>query len=162
MKKFLIAIVVLILSSACANESIEARSDRRDQVVPVPAVKNFTEAQNISRRVKLMDDPNLVQWIYCLSDTGQVVFYGPVLGKVTSSGKRLEPNSVDDDYPANYSDSWTNERIQADGTYGSSDTYVYWFDPDGVYYQWSGHYFLTSVEMPINSVVLNYRDVTEQ
>jgi hypothetical protein len=102
------------------------------------------EQANIKKRVELSSDPNGIWWIYCLSDTGQPVFYGAVKGKVTSSWKNLGELS---------------NGQNADGTYGNSDSYVYWFDPAGVYYQWDGKYFLTSREIKLANPVLNFRGV---
>jgi hypothetical protein len=103
--------------------------------------EGYTAEQiNVKRRIELGSDPNKIWWIYCLTDTGQVVFYGAVKGKVTSSEKRLA-------------------LITKDGTDGESDKYVYWFTPSGTYRQWNGKYFLTSEEVKINNVVLNMREV---
>ena len=123
---------------------------------PVHKITNYVERSNINRRLELFDSESQVSWIYCLGDNGQVVFYGSVLGKVTSSGKRLEPNSTADcggspsGYCAtNFNGQWTSERMQADGTFGTSDHYIFWFDSAHNYFQWDGKYFLTSVPIKI-------------
>lgn len=160
---FLFVLMGLLLTiSACSPSDVQKRTETREQVVPVPKVQEFTEAKTIQRRLELMDDPHLIQWIYCLSESGAVVFYGPVVGKVTSSGKRLEPVTLAEEGSARYGDGWTNERMQADGTFGASDYYVFWFDPNGVYHQWSGDYFLSSVPIKIQTPVINIRDVDQE
>lgn len=164
--------IVGVLLSACGPvgtpPDAAVRQEVAQQAVDVPEVKNFVERQNIANRQELFDNPAQVSWIYCLAQNGQIVFYGPVQGKVTSSGKRLEPKSLSGpsgDYytrgTLEFDGKWTTERIQADGTFGDSDQYVYWFDPAGNYFQWSGPYFLTSVPIKIDNAVLNVRDVTE-
>ncbi|MBI5732518.1 hypothetical protein HY967_00975, partial [Candidatus Jorgensenbacteria bacterium] len=56
------------------------------------------------------------------------------------SGKRLEPvhassaGQYADNYPT-YNDFNTDEFIQPDGTFGSSDPYIFWFDPQSRYHQ---------------------------
>jgi hypothetical protein len=100
------------------------------------------EQNNIKRRLELSSDPNKIWWIYCLGDNGQVVSYGAVKGKITSSHKYLSMTS-------------------GDGTLGESDSYVYWFDPSGSYYQWSGLYFVSSKEVKINDAILNMRSVEQ-
>jgi hypothetical protein len=174
MKKLVVVLVVIMmLLAGCKGSSSTGQAQQRAQEVqhsdPVYAVQNHVERDNIQRRLKIFDNPAQVSWIYCLADNGQIVFYGSVLGKVTSSGKRLEPKEMagcTGDYCGSneafaYDGDWVIERMQADGTFGSSDAYVYWFDPDGNYYQWGGYYFLTSVPIKINESVLNIRDVSE-
>lgn len=107
------------------------------------------EQRNLKRRYELASNPNNIWWIYCV-EFAQVVYYGPVKGKVTSSGKTLRRR--DGHGPA-------EEKKDYDGTYGHSDKYVFWFDPAGKYHQWSGHYFLTSEEVKIRNVVINIRSV---
>lgn len=161
---FLVLLIIMATFLAgCGPTDVQKRTEERVRVVDVPPVKYFTEAQTIARRLELMDDPNLIQWIYCLSESGAVVFYGPVVGKVTSSGKRLEPVTIaEGGTSAQYGDSLTDERMQADGTFGQSDAYVFWFDPNGVYQQWSGDYFLSSVPIKIKTPVINVRDVDQE
>ena len=98
-----------------------------------------------------------------MSDTGQILFTSPVVGKVTSSTKRLEPITTvaSGDYaqvPV-YNGYEVGEIMQTDGTYGSSDSYVFWFDPEGNYYQWSGSYILSSVPLKLKTPVFSVRDI---
>ena len=164
----LLLLVVAFVQVGCEESVAEKRAERRENVVTVPEVVYFTEAKKISQRQIMMDDPNLVMWIYCLSDSGAVVYYGPVVGKVVSSGKRLEPITLDDEDPFRYAPpgsteiELTSERMQADGTFGTSDAYVFWFDPNGIYHQWSSNYFLTSVPIKIETPVINFRDVDQE
>lgn len=155
---FSVVFFIIILLTGC-EPSLSIREEARVATVPVPEVVNFTEAKNIEKRLKLMDDPNTIMWIYCIGETGAVIYYGPVVGKVTSSGKRLEQFNIAE---MHYGDTVVLEKMQADGTYGSSDPYVFWFDPNGIYHQWSGLYFLTSVSIKIQTPVLNFRDVDEE
>lgn len=156
-----VCVFVLLLAAvlvACGPTSQQIRQGEINANAPeVYHVTKFVERNNINRRQQVFDDPAQVSWIYCLADNGQVVFYGPVEGKVTSSGKRLEP--IHSATSAMVGDIYTDELVQQDGTFGGSDSYVYWFDPDGNYYQWDGYYFLTSVPIKVNESVLNIRNV---
>lgn len=160
MKKLVLLLFLFLVS--CVPTSQDIRQQEVQNSGPATYhVKNFVERSNINKRQELFDNEAQVSWIYALADNGQVIFYGPVLGKVTSSGKRLEPTTSTGDaaYANHFGDIYTNELTQQDGTFGSSDTYVYWFDPDGNYYQWGGNYFLTSVPIAVNESVLNVRNV---
>lgn len=161
---------ILILTACTGGQKIQERTTKAEEAMPVYVVKNYVERANIQKRQRLFDDPAQVSWIYCLGLNGQVVFYGPVLGKVTSSNKRLEPlTTVGCTGDACYSSKasvfdkqYTTERIQADGTFGHSDNYVFWFDPANNYYQWDGTYFLTSIPIKIKESVLNVRDTGDK
>ena len=104
------------------------------------------EQNNVKRRLEDENKPGVIKHMYLISPyTGDVVFYSTVKGKVTSSGKRLTPTSV---VGGKSGDSWTgipvaigtdtyrtSEVLQDDGTYGSSDPYLYWWDVNDVYHQ---------------------------
>lgn len=152
----LIAIVVSFSIVACASGS-STREITANQTEQTEELTNFIERNNINRRYQLFDNPSQISWIYCLGDEGNPIFYGEVMGKVTSSNKRLESNLKG---RCNSSYCWVDEAISVDGTFGSSDSYVFWFDSAGNYYQWNGKYFLTSVPIPLDAAVLNVRDVT--
>lgn len=119
------------------TETSENRLERREMAFQPYQIQNFTEAKNINARVRMMDDPNLVGWIYWLSWDGRVILYEAVRGKISSSGKRLEP--VTNNWNGNeyYGG---QEVVQMDGTFGSSDKYVYYHTVEGIYRQWNGSY----------------------
>lgn len=114
------------------------------------------EQQNISDRIRVTTDPTKVLWIHLISLDGNIIKRMPVRNKVTSSGKRLEPRHVMNDqynYPSAGIGSWeTDEFIQPDGTYGDSDSYIFWFDTMGRYHQWgtAGGLGYLITDYPIN------------
>jgi len=95
---------------------------------------------------------------------GNVLFMDIAKGKVTSSTKRLEPvQGSDGNYGVTYRSGdrsvYTQELMQIDGTYGSSDPYVFWFSPEGVYRQWNGKYLTSSVPVKLKEPVMNFNDI---
>lgn len=98
------------------------------------------EQQNINDRIRVTTDPTKVLWIHLIALDGKIIQRMAVRSKVTSSGKRLEPTVTvgnGTSYPESGIGGWeTNELIQPDGTYGHSDSYIYWFDPMGRYHQY--------------------------
>lgn len=109
--------------------------------VPKNSQGNTVEQQNISDRLRVTTDPTKVLWIHLISLDGKIIQRMVVRNKVTSSGKRLEPVHAVDAYDSYYPESGigsfeTDEFLQPDGTYGSSDSYIYWFDTQGRYHQW--------------------------
>lgn len=116
-----------------------------------------TEQNNIMERYKRDNTPGAVKYLYLISPfTGSVILSSTVQGKVTSSGKRLTPTSINEEWNGVETNTdalhWggdpvqvngrtvlTNELIQDDGTYGSSIEYLYWIDVRGVYHQEYAH-----------------------
>jgi len=161
---------VLVSSPFILGTSNSGCTDKRarEMTFQQPAVKleHSVERDNINKRLQLANDPTQIMWIYGLSDMGNVVFSSPVVGKVTSSTKRLEPrtmggnNSItgyigDDSYQ-------TNEIMSADGTYGESDPYVFWFTPEQQYFQWNGKYILSNAPLRLERPILNMRDIDNE
>lgn len=101
-----------------------------------------SEQENIVRKLKEDNKVGAIKYLYIVSAySGDVLIYSTVKGKVTSSGKRLSPYSVMNDYGTsedgidikigglNYT---TGEVLQDDGTYGHSIPYLYWWDTKDV------------------------------
>ena len=138
---------------------------------------NTSEQNNIIGRYAEDNKPGAIKHLYILSAySGDVLIYSTVKGKVTSSGKRLSPTTVDGtageklqgvDYNrvniAGRTFS-TDEVLQDDGTYGSSVEYIYWWDSKGIYHQQyiTGGMILHISNQPIavKSVVLNMETVS--
>jgi len=164
MKKFILGIAMVVIMSfgLIGCEVDEARQVRNQQMedksiqamnvmkqTPVPEFKRSLERENIVKRLKVTNDPNTLQWIYPMS-AGRVVGRFPVLGKVTGGSKRLTPET--------YYDGGGSEILPDEtGAYGSSDAYIFWFDPAGRYHQHRGDYFLSPVPYKID---LNYGTIS--
>lgn len=96
------------------------------------------EIENIKRRLELTSDPGLLGFIV-LFETGQTIAYYAVKGKVTSSGKRLTAPvqrwAID---RGKWSGSQLGPAPSDEGTWGSSNPYIYFWTINGEYKQWGG------------------------
>ena len=155
----LVLVIVAAILSGCVDSPRQELVEQK-----APSLSYSIERENIIKRIQMSNDKNVIQWIYGISDTGSVIFFSPVVGKVTSGNKRLEPQIMDNGQ-CSFADTvnngrlCTNEIMQNDGTYGSSDSYVFWFDPEGNIYQWSGYYIVSTVPLKLKAPVLNIREV---
>jgi len=104
------------------------------------------EQDNVKKRLEQENMPGSIKHLYLLSAySGQILIYSTVKGKVTSSGKRLTPSTVEVSSGSNLyngfnvkfngSEQYTSEVLGDDGTYGSSIEYLYWWDIKGVQHQ---------------------------
>jgi hypothetical protein len=139
----LVALVACDMPPATAQQSASGASQAKPNEVPKNSKGNTVEQQNINDRLNVTQDTTKIMWIHLISLDGKILRRMPVRNKVTSSSKRLEPTQAiamsgeykRGEYPS-YNGYYTPELIQPDGTYGSSDPYIYWFDPMGRYHQW--------------------------
>lgn len=169
-KLLLLAVLAIgILLFGCTSQ-LPKTANQVHQVAP-PVITSSIEQQNIAHRLEIVNQASTTMWFYGLSDTGQMIFRSVVNGKVTSSTKRLEPTVGNGN-----SDIHTNtmgcasqtvrgicsdEIMQADGTFGSSDPYVFWFDNQGNYYQWNGKYILSTQPLKIPNPMIDFQAQNE-
>lgn len=134
------------------------------------------EQQNIRDRLLMDNEPGSIKHMYVISAySGDVLIYSTVKGKVTSSGKRLTPTTVAVGFAGtgngsvasfgipvtigNMGGLMTSEVLQDDGSYGTSDPYLFWWDTRGVYHQHflSGGQIVHISDQPLNvgKIVLN-------
>lgn len=164
----LFAVVVLVLAGCESDEAGEqvsstGASQHNPGTVKLTSNGTTLEQENIKRRIETTTDPGGLAWIHLMSSNGKVVARMVVQGKVTSSGKRLQPKIAERDgtghtlkLPRTRDGYFTNELIQPDGTYGQSDAYIFWFDPQDRYHQLSTSstgiaYLLTNYPIVLNS-----------
>lgn len=118
------------------------------------------EIDNIKRRLQLTSNPGQIGFVLLLNEMGKPVMYTGVKGKITSGGKRLTaPQEYKCLGVAGGGCSYQTVDAPSDeGTYGSSNPYVFFWTTDGQYIQWSGKYLYSDKPFRISDptiVVLN-------
>lgn len=164
-------------SAAAPAQSASGLSRASVQVTPGSDGLSV-EQRNVRDRLMADNKPGSIKHLYVMSAySGQVLIYSTVRGKVTSSGKRLTPETAKAAWsndgsnyggfrvPIGNSVAVTEEVLSDDGTYGGSVPYLYWFDAKGAYHQ---HYVeggqivhISDQPLAVKSVVLNM-EVREQ
>lgn len=176
---FLTLVLMSVLSLAACNIPANAAPKSTSGVtkatvaVQTDSTGLTVEQKNIQDRLKIDNAPGSIKHLYVISAySGDVIMYSTVRGKVTSSSKRLSPTTVavlDGQYVDSSHQGFnvdfggdskrTGEVLQDDGTYGSSDPYIYWLDEKGVYHQ---HYVtggqiihVSTAPLRVNKVLIN-------
>lgn len=91
-----------------------------------------------------------LSYVVLMTESGAVVGRYVVDGKVTSLNSYLTPDS--EYYSAgNYSSAWLPD---VDGSYGSNDVGVFFFTPDGHYYEWDSHYLYTDEPVEVSDPIV--------
>jgi len=178
MKKVLLMFsVIAIAIITMSNSGCERREKTSDTGVKKASAEIkigsdglTAEQKNVKKRLEKDNEIGAIKHLYVISAySGQVIFYSTVDTKVTSSGKRLTPKTVNgngfnNDGYSNYVNIsgrsyTTNELIEDDGTFGSSIEYLYWFDQRGAYHQ---HYIsggqiihISDQPLAVKNIVLN-------
>lgn len=149
MKYTVPAITLALLCSGCDLDDKANRNIQAEKAAAAAESISFTEnaeIDNIKKRLNLTADPGKLGFIMLLNQAGQPILYEGVKGKVTSGGKRLrEPDRVDDHYgygkgSFKVTGYWLRAAPSDEGTWGNSNPYIYYWNTDGVYRQWSGDY----------------------
>ena len=96
---------------------------------------------------------------YIVLFSGNVVVGNFVVdGKVSSLNSFLTPDSEHYEMAATgeYSNLYTNNWLaDVDGSYGTNDSGIFFFTPDGKYIEWSGDYLYSDIPFVVESPVLN-------
>lgn len=135
-------------SSPMGSETTRSSSgvSKAKAVVVTDNDGHTVEQRNILEKIKRDNEVGKVRHLYQISSyTGDVLEYHTVKGKITSGGKRLNPEHASgersdlgdrgfgfDIGPNRY---YTLEVLSDDGTYGSSMNYFYFFDTRNEYHQ---------------------------
>jgi hypothetical protein len=180
MKKTIVIMLMLALFAGCDESKPQSDSgvQKAQANVTVQASGLTVEQENVKRRLELESVPGAIKHLYVISAySGQVIIYSTVKGKVTSSGKRLTPSTVNkrinsglevhDGARVNIGGDryTTSEVLQDDGTYGTSIPYLYWFDVNDRYHQHyvSGGQIIHIGDQPlqVKDVIINMEVVTD-
>lgn len=144
----ILAMAAALALSACgqsgAAPSGSAKQTQSQKAAEAAQSIDYTEnaeIDNIKRRLELTSKPGAIGFVVLLNEAGQPILYTAVKGKITSSGKRLtspqQEVSVD---KGELSGTELGMSPSDEGTWGSSDPYIYFWDTNDVYHQWAGNY----------------------
>jgi hypothetical protein len=117
------------------------------------------EIDNIKWRLELTSKPGVVGYIMLLNESGSPILYETVVGKITSGSKRLTAPSR-----------WWRHSQDRDvigpapsdeGTWGSSNEYVFYRTAAGEYRQWNGKYLYSDKPFRLRVEPLIVQQVTD-
>lgn len=96
-------------------------------------------------------------YIVLFTDAGGVVGKFVVDGKVSSLNSYLTPDSEHYELATGSSGAHYNDWLaDVDGSYGTNDNGIFFFDVKGNYIEWTGTYLYTDIPMDISDPILNF------
>lgn len=150
MRKIGIALVATsaLLLAACernapANPSKTTQAQKAAEAANSIQFSENAEIDNIKRRLELTSNPGQIGFVLLLNEMGKPVMYTSVKGKITSGNKRLTSPQEVRCLEVAESVGCSQQMVEApsdEGTYGSSNPYIFFWTADGQYIQWSGKY----------------------
>ena len=178
--KFLFLILLSVAFAGCDQTAqpppestvrVEMRQNEQNQqrlstAVPAPVVKTSIERKNLKERIERINTENMVSYVYLLSQTGKVVAYYTINGKVSSLNSYLtamERTAVVDKRSGAVlqggADSLNrfNEAVEVvtleapdlDGSYGKNVEGIFFFTTEGAYVEWNGQYIWSDQPLKI-------------
>jgi len=169
-KNFVILPVAALLLAGCLPEQRPTQQVKNTQAELAQRAANsiqFTdnaEIDNIKNRVELTSMPGLLGYVILFNESGQPIMYEGVRGKITSGSKRLTPPDLAQQIGTGGQNGGQHSVVRQapsdEGTYGSSNPYIFYWNIDGVYRQWSGHYLYSTqpMRLTIQPLVVNIEE----
>lgn len=181
MKKILIVLITIILAMTCligCEKSFSGtKADTQNTLTvggklahnqPTPTDINYSlERYNLIRRAYWVNGQREkaialpcpitkpLGYIVLLTESGAVLGTFVVDGKVSSLNSYLTPDSEYYEKNGGSSTIHTNNWLpDVDGTYGSNDTGIFFFTPDGKYIEWTGTYLYSDIPFAVDDPVL--------
>lgn len=137
-KRFAPLLLLPLLGCTPEIQSASGAKMARVGSLPLDGQGQTVEQANIVAKVRADADPGRRWWLYVVSPcTGRIILESQVVGKVTSSGKRLTPKHITTGNGgmafdlADGTQLYTDEMPAEDGAFGESSEYLYWKDERG-------------------------------
>jgi hypothetical protein len=150
MRKIAIALMTTsaLLLTACdvnpqPNPAKTAQAAKAAEAANSINFSENAEIDNIKARLELTSNPGQIGFVLLLNEMGKPVMYTSVKGKITSGAKRLTPPQEVKCLEVAGQVGCSQQMVDSpsdEGTYGSSNPYIFFWTADGQYIQWSGKY----------------------
>jgi hypothetical protein len=141
-------------SSAERSMSItEAYQQQLETAVPYPldAMKDSLERRNLREKLLRYNKPDKISYIYLLSDTGSVITFYPIKGKVSSNQSQMTAADIDRCHVQREQGCSVLEGPGDDGSYGPNEDGIFFFTTENVMVTWNGKYLLADAPLKVSS-----------
>ena len=169
-----IVIVGLAMTMGCLGDPEVGERAKMMETQKTTTISYSNERAIFEGYLAQVNDPNNIQWIYCMDYMGHVVLQSAVMGKVISATKSTEPyerlaytgsgwdDVVEAEKFAGYIPG-TPQLMNPSGMFGHDTPGAIWMDPQGNYHEWhGGPYFVSNVPLKVKEPILSFADVDQE
>lgn len=169
-----IVIVGLAMTMGCLDDPEVGERAKMMETQKTTTISYSNERAIFEGYLAQVNDPNNIQWIYCMDYMGHVVLQSAVMGKVISATKSTEPyerlaytgsgwdDVVEAEKFAGYIPG-TPQLMNPSGMFGHDTPGAIWMDPQGNYHEWhGGPYFVSNVPLKVKEPILSFADVDQE
>jgi hypothetical protein len=143
-------------SAAQQSQSItEQYQQRLATAVPYPldAMKDSVERRNLRERLLRFNKPDKIGYVYLLSNTGSVIAFYTIKGKVSSTQSQMTASDVAECHNG-CSSPVVRQAPGDDGSYGDNEPGIFFFTTEDVLVQWSGQFIYADAPLKVTSAPL--------
>ena len=168
-----VAALAVILAGCTSGSSSSQTKDQattqeyynklRDKVpYPLEQMQDSIERRNLREKLLRFTKPDKLGYVYLMSQTGEVVTFFTIKGKVSSTQSQMTTSDVVGDYCDNsHCDHVSTKGPSDDGSYGENESGIFFFTTEDVYVTWSGSYIYMDAPLKVDSVTHKIQGVTE-
>jgi hypothetical protein len=133
--------------------AMEDSQAQAEKLVPYPAKEMSypLTRQNLAERLKRMNDPNHISYVYQLSYTGEPINYMVIKGQLTYGGQQLNPSDAVIDACSNASE-YCPQLVEGpgdDNVYGPGGDYWFGFTAAGVMVTFTGQFLQSDAPLTL-------------
>jgi hypothetical protein len=169
----LAAVAVVTLGASSCDNSVpknsaaqrsqrltETYQQRLETAVPYPldAMKDSIERRNLRERLLRFNRPDKIGYVYLLSDTGSVVAFYTIKGKISSTESQLTASDVAECHHNDCAAPVVRQSPGDDGSYGPNEPGVFFFTTEDVLVQWNGKVIYADAPLQVKSAPLLVSD----
>ena len=126
-----------------AQKTVQEYQSKFESAVPYPVgqISDSLERRQQVEKLLRFNDPNKIGYVYLFADTGQLVGFYTIKGKVSSTQSQLTVTNQTQCYKEDIDDQCVVlESPSDDGSYGPNEDGIFFFTTEGVYVGWNGKY----------------------
>lgn len=134
-----------------SRETLQTVQKKYETAVPFPIAEmnDSLERRQLREKLRRYNVPDKISYIYLLSDTGSVVAFYPIKGKVSNNSSQLTSSQLLERCigPA----TCVVDAPSDDGSYGPNEDGIFFFTTDNVMVTWNGKYLLADQSLKVTS-----------
>lgn len=163
----LLGLLLVLIAAGCdtgkqqLNEGAQAEGQQQTQTAfrqqsravpyPLEQLRDSTERRNLREKNLRFNDPNKIGYVYLFSQTGSVISFWTIKGKVSSAQSQMTateliecPNVRGEPNPC-----VTVTGPGDDGSYGENERAIFFFTTEGVYVSLPEHALWVYLDSPL-------------